>query len=144
NSEHNAIVAIASGGSQGTDVPWNANGTEPSTLQNLRTNGWAKLVQKTTTDGKPSGGVYVLTAVGKAIYARTGGGTVGSNGSGSSDGVSDQTKQAITAAVASVQSLLAGLGGSGSGISTGTTGQNASNILTGSSSPTGSNVNITA
>jgi hypothetical protein len=60
-------------------IPWNATGTEPTTVANIRTAGWLKLEKKVVTNGKVTGGVYDLTAVGKAIYNRTGGGNV--NGS---------------------------------------------------------------
>jgi len=60
-------------------ILWNTNGSEPTTVANIRKAGWLKLDKKVVTNGKPSGGVYELTAVGKAIYLRTGGGNV--NGS---------------------------------------------------------------
>jgi hypothetical protein len=134
--EHNALVSIQAAGSSGEDIGWNANGTEPSTLANMRSSGWIKLTKKTFTDGKPSGGVYTLTTVGKALFERTGGGLVGTNGSdASAGGLSDSTKQALTSAVGGVENLLAALSGGSSsssslpGISTGSTGNSALNIL---------------
>lgn len=55
-------------------IPWNANGTEPTTVAALRTAGWIKLDKKILTNGKSSGGTYELTKLGTQIYNRTGGG----------------------------------------------------------------------
>jgi hypothetical protein len=130
SAEHNVIVDVSAGGTNGSAVGWNANGTEPTTLANMRSYGWIQLVKKTDTDGTISG-VYKLTAVGKAIAKRTGGGLVGGGStSSSSSGVSSSTKAAITSGVAAVENILASLGGSSSaGISTGATNSSAVNIL---------------
>jgi hypothetical protein len=103
-------------------IPWNANGTEPTTVANIRTAGWLKLDKKVTTDGKVTGATYELTAVGKAIYQRTGGGNV--NGSDdtpltsadtngpTSTTTSSTTASAADAALQNSVSTLSGLLGS--------------------------------
>ncbi|HEV2673916.1 MAG TPA: hypothetical protein VGV37_05195 [Aliidongia sp.] len=98
-------------------IPWNATGTEPTTVANIRSAGWLKLDKKVVAGGKVTGGVYELTAVGKAIYQRTGGGNV--NGSGdtaltSADTNGTTTSSGATAAAAAdanLQSSVSSLSG---------------------------------
>ena len=69
-SQQRVIGAV--GDSDGPlSIPWNANGTEPTTVAALRTAGWLKLDAKVLTNGKPSGATYELTKVGIAIFNRT-------------------------------------------------------------------------
>ena len=98
-------------------IPWNATGTEPTTVANIRNAGWLKLDKKVVTGGKVTGGVYDLTAVGKAIYLRTGGGNV--NGSSDTPLTSTDTNgtttssgaSAAASADASLQSSVSSLSG---------------------------------
>jgi hypothetical protein len=104
-------------------IPWNANGTEPTTVANIHNAGWLKLDKKVVTNGKVTGGVYELTKVGTAIYNRTGGGNVNSsadtpltstdtNGSSASSG-STSAAAADAALQNSVSSLASVLGSVG-------------------------------
>jgi hypothetical protein len=102
-------------------IPWNANGSEPTTLAALRTAGWLKLDAKVLTNGKPSGGTYELTKIGTAIYNRTGGGQVGADNtpltSADTNGTTADSSGAAAAAAAEAQAQsgvanLAGLLGS--------------------------------
>jgi hypothetical protein len=59
-----------------SSIPWNANGTEPSVVAQIRSYGWIKLVEPTydPTNHSVTSATYELTPVGKAIALRTGGG----------------------------------------------------------------------
>jgi hypothetical protein len=65
-----------------TSIPWNANGTEPSVVAQVRGYGWIKLVEPTynQTTKAVASATYQLTPVGKAIAARTNGGGVTTSG----------------------------------------------------------------
>jgi hypothetical protein len=141
-SEHNVIASIAAGPSAGTAIPFNKDGAAPTTVANMQSFGWIKLVRKTDVNGQVSG-VFQLTPVGKAIAKRTGGGQLSSAGaagakgsSSSGGGVSAATKQSITSAVAGVENLLAALGGGSSNAAAGI------NPLGSSSNPTSSGINL--
>jgi hypothetical protein len=100
-------------------IPWNANGTEPTTLASLRTAGWLKLDTKVLTNGKPSGGTYELTKLGTAIYNRTGGGqatgadapltSADTNGTTSTSSSVSSTA-ALQSTVSSLTSILGSVG----------------------------------
>ncbi len=77
-TQQNLIAVLGGNGTTATAVPWNTNGTEPNVVTQVRGYGWIKLVGKTsdpTTHAQS--GLYVLTAVGQAIYNRTSGGRIG-------------------------------------------------------------------
>jgi hypothetical protein len=102
-------------------IPWNANGTEPTTVANIRTAGWLKLDKKVTDNGKVTGATYELTAVGKAIFKRTNGGNVDGSGdtpltsadtNGPTSSTGSTTASAADAALQSSVSTLSGLLGS--------------------------------
>jgi hypothetical protein len=89
NRQHRVIQAL--GDATGPlNIPWNANGSEPSVLAQLRTAGWIKLDKKNVADGKRSGD-YELTKVGQAIYQRTGGGSASDQGLTGADTASTLT-----------------------------------------------------
>lgn len=117
NTSQQRVVQAIGDNNGPLTIPWNATGTEPTTVANIRTAGWLKLDKKVVTDGKVTGGVYELTAVGKAIYNRTGGGNV--NGSDDSALTSADTNGTTTssgstaaaAADANLQSSVSSLTG---------------------------------
>jgi len=92
-------------------IPWNANGTEPTTVAALRTAGWIKLDAKVLTNGKSSGGTYSLTKLGIEIYNRTSGGQANSASSTplTSADTNGTTSTASTASTAALQSSVASL-----------------------------------
>jgi hypothetical protein len=71
--DHKIIAQIGGTANNSLQIPWNANGTEPSEITNLKSLGWIKQQQVQTTAGgtKPSSATYTLTPVGQAIYKRT-------------------------------------------------------------------------
>jgi len=100
-------------------IPWNANGTEPTTVAALRTAGWIKLDSKVQTNGKSSGGTYSLTKVGIEIYNRTGGGEANSASStpltsaetnGTTSTASTTATSALQDSVSSLTSILGSIG----------------------------------
>lgn len=109
SSQQKVLAAIGSAPDGTLVQAWNANGTEPTTLANLRSYGWVTLTGKTyDADSKTYIGRYQLTAVGYAIYQRTGGGSVASGALSSSalDGTSSSASSASTADIASILSSL--------------------------------------
>jgi hypothetical protein len=114
-SQQRVIAAVGDNGGP-LSIPWNANGTEPTTVAALRTAGWLKLDQKVLTNGKSSGGTYELTKLGTAIYNRTGGGKVGSPTtaltSADTNGTTSTTSSttALQSAVSSLTSILGSVG----------------------------------
>jgi hypothetical protein len=80
-SQHTVIQALAAS-AKPISVPWNTDGTEPTTLAQERSYGWIKLVEPTynPTTRFVTSATYELTPVGKAIAARTGGDGVTANG----------------------------------------------------------------
>ena len=120
NSQQRVLQAIGDNNGPLT-VPWNANGTEPTTVANIRTAGWLKLDKKVVSGGKVTGGTYELTTVGKAIYQRTGGGNVNGSGpttltsadtNGPSSGSGSTSAAQANAQLQSSVSALAGVLGS--------------------------------
>ena len=101
---HNVIAAIGNTSNDQLVIPWNANGTEPSTLANLRQLGWIKILSEQTTPGdpKPSGANYTLTPVGQAIFKRTVASTLGAG----AQAAINSTLQAETSQLASTLSAL--------------------------------------
>jgi hypothetical protein len=118
NGENKVLTAIAHGPSSGTSAPWNKNNTEPTTLANLRSFGWIKLVKKTKGTGGTTQGVYELTNVGKAVYARTSGGAAtGSGAANSSAGtITSAAENSDQAAAASATSTLSSLVSTATGV----------------------------
>ena len=117
-SQQRVIQAIGNNAGP-LSIPWNANGSEPTTIAALRTAGWIKLDAKVLTNGKSSGGTYELTKLGTEIYNRTGGGQVGATTtaltSADTNGTTSTTSSAsATAALqSSVSSLTSILGSVG-------------------------------
>lgn len=84
--QHKIIAALGAAPKNTLSVPWNANGTEPTVVSQIRKYGWIKLV-KPTYDTKTrlvGSATYQLTKIGLAIYKRTGGGTLSTTASTSS------------------------------------------------------------
>jgi|GEM_PF-4136410 hypothetical protein len=71
--DHTVIAAIGATAGNSLLVPWNANGTAPSTITAIQSLGWIKLASVETAPGSqaPTGANYSLTPVGQAIYKRT-------------------------------------------------------------------------
>jgi hypothetical protein len=110
-SQQRVIAALGDNGGP-LGIPWNANGTEPTTVAALRTAGWIKLDSKTQVDGS-KGGTYELTKLGAAIYARVGGGAVdGETGALTSADTNGTTSTASTSALQSSVSDLTSILGS--------------------------------
>jgi len=116
-SQQRVISAI--GSSTGPlSIPWNSNGTEPTTVASLRTAGWIKLDKKILTNGKPSGGTYELTKLGALINNRTGGGRVGaaattaltSKDTNGTTASSTSSTAALQSTVSSITSILGSVG----------------------------------
>jgi hypothetical protein len=82
SSQHNVLSALAAGNGSPVALPWNTNGTEPTTVAQIRGYGWIKLVKPSynATTRLVTGGTYELTAVGQAISRRTGGSGVSTTG----------------------------------------------------------------
>jgi hypothetical protein len=80
--QYNVLSAVASSTTP-TTLPWNSDGTEPTTIAQIRQYGWIKLVEPIydSTSHSVTGGEYELTAVGQAIFNRTGGGKIGASSS---------------------------------------------------------------
>ena len=116
NSQQRVLQAVGDNGGPLT-IPWNANGTEPTTVASIRTAGWLKLDKKIVSGGKVTGGTYELTAVGNAIYQRTGGGNVNGSGpttltSADTNGPSSTSSSSAAAAADSqLQSSVSALAG---------------------------------
>ncbi len=113
-SYHSVLQAIG-GEADGTLTEhWNTNGTEPSVLSTLRSYGWIKLTAKQfDTSTKTQVGAYQLTAVGYAIYQRTGGAPASGATSLSSSTLNGTTSSATSAAssqTAAITSILSSLG----------------------------------
>jgi hypothetical protein len=130
NGENKVLTAIAEGPSTGTPAPWTNTNTEPTTLANMRAYGWIKLVSKSNTAADGTQGLYELTTLGKAIYARTSGGAITGPAAGSgstSDAISlaaansDQASASaavtsnLSALVSTAASVLSAVGVSVSG-----------------------------
>lgn len=139
---HSVLQAIG-GEADGTLTEhWNTNGTEPSTLSTLRSYGWIKLTGKQydpTT--KTEVGAYQFTAVGYAIYQRTGGAAAssGTNLSSSTlNGTTSSTTSAASSQTAAITSILSSLGLNSSSVAS-LAGSNST-----SSSGSGSVLNVLA
>ena len=102
------VIAAVGDNNGPLSIPWNANGTEPTTVAALRTAGWLKLDTKVLTNGKSSGGTYELTKLGTAIYNRTGGGQVGGNTTALTSADTNGTTS-TTSSVSSLQSTVSSL-----------------------------------
>jgi len=115
--QHKIISEIGSTANDTLSVPWNSNGTEPSQITDLKSLGWIKLDQVTTTAGdtKPSSATYSLTPVGQAIFKRT----VSSKlGAGTQAAISSAAASTIDSNLQSeVSSLLGGLSSVGVDVS---------------------------
>ena len=101
-TQHKFLVAVASATDGKYTQEWNANGTEPNVITGMRQLGWLKLVKQTKGEDGKKAGIYQLTPVGKAIYARTSGGKVGA-------GASSSAVESATSAAASMVSTAAGM-----------------------------------
>lgn len=135
---HNVLQAIG-GEPDGTLLQhWNANGSEPSALTTLRSYGWIKLTGKQLDPANNTPiGAYQFTAVGYAIYQRTGGGSI----AGSSlnlTGASSSTTGAASSQTAAITSILSSLGFNNSSVAA-LAGSNTT-----SSSGSGSVLNVLA
>lgn len=118
NSQQRVLQAVGDNSGPLT-IPWNATGTEPTTVAAIREAGWLKLDQKVLTNGKVTGGVYELTKVGTAIYNRTGGGNVNgtttaltsadTNGTTSTSSTTSSTS-ALQSSISSITSILSSVG----------------------------------
>ena len=106
NSQQRVLQAVGDNSGPLT-IPWNATGTEPTTVANIRNAGWLKLDKKIVSGGKVTGATYELTAVGKAIYARTGGGNV--NGSSTALTSADTNGTTSTSGATTASSATAAL-----------------------------------
>jgi hypothetical protein len=144
SSQQKVLAAIGSAPDGTLIQQWNANGSEPSTLANLRSYGWITLTGKSyDASAKTSVGSYQLTAVGYAIYQRTGGGSVASGGLSASslNGTSSATSSA-SSQTAAVASILSSLGFTTSSVAALAGGSSSSSSS--SSSSNGSLVNLIA
>jgi hypothetical protein len=112
-TQQKIIAAVGTPGAGTTVLPWNKDGTEPTSVATIRGYGWIKLNRKSFTNGKLTGGVYQLTTIGRQIYNRTSaGGAVNqstASASTSSSTSSASSAAADAAAIAKVKALLAGL-----------------------------------
>jgi hypothetical protein len=97
--DHNVIASIGQTAGNSLLIPWNANGTAPSTITNLQSLGWLKQVSVDTPAGAkaPTGATYSLTPVGQAIFKRTVSSTLGP---GTQDTISNATSVSPTTASA--------------------------------------------
>jgi hypothetical protein len=104
NVDHKVIAEIGGTANDSLLVPWNANGTEPTEISNLKALHWIKLDSLQTAPGaaKPTGATYSLTPIGQAIYKRTVATTLGP---GTQAAISN-AQAASTANAASVNSAL--------------------------------------
>jgi hypothetical protein len=104
NQDHKIIAQIGETANDSLSVPWNANGTEPTELTNLRQLGWIKVASLETTAGnpKPTGANYSLTPVGQAIFKRTVATTLGPG----TEAALSNAQSASTANAAAVDSNL--------------------------------------
>jgi hypothetical protein len=105
--DHTVIASIGGTATDSLLIPWNANGTAPSTVANLQGLGWIKLVKVQTADGStvPTGATYTLTPVGQAIYKRTVATTLGP---GTQDTIGNAASAAADANLTSEVSTLLG------------------------------------
>lgn len=107
-SQQRVISAI--GSSTGPlSIPWNSNGTEPTTVAALRTAGWIKLDKKILTNGKPSGATYELTKLGVQVNNRTGGGRVGATTKTALTSKDTNGTPASTSSTAALQSTVSSI-----------------------------------
>ena len=81
-SQHNVLQTLDATPTTPISIPWNTDGSEPTTLAQMRSYGWIKLVKPTYDQSTKlvTSATYELTPVGKAIAARTGGGGVTATG----------------------------------------------------------------
>ncbi len=107
NGQHKIIQAIGQSQNDQDQIPWNANGTEPSQITSLKSLGWIKLVKPIQGPKGVAAGVYSLTPVGQAIFKRTVGGSIGVPPA-SSDG-STPDLASVTSSLSSGISAVAGL-----------------------------------
>jgi hypothetical protein len=71
--DHTVIASIGETPGNSLLIPFNANGTVPTTIANLQSLNWIKLdtVQTSAGSKDPTGGTFSLTAIGQAIFKRT-------------------------------------------------------------------------
>jgi hypothetical protein len=71
--DHTVIAAIGGTANNSLVVPYNANGTAPTTITALQALGWIKIDGVLVPPGSnvPTSATYSLTPVGQAIYKRT-------------------------------------------------------------------------
>jgi hypothetical protein len=71
--DHTVIASIGETAGNSLLIPWNANGTAPTTITSLQSLGWIKLdaIQSSPGSKSPTGATYSLTPVGQAIFKRT-------------------------------------------------------------------------
>jgi hypothetical protein len=120
NGDHKVLASIGGTASDSLDIPWNANGTEPTEVSKLKQQGWIKLVKVagTGSTGKPSGATYTLTPVGQAIYKRTVSSTLGASAAATAATVSSAAASSLDSNLQSeVSTLLGGLSSVGVDVS---------------------------
>jgi len=117
--DHTVIASIGGTATDSLLIPWNANGTAPSTITNLQSLGWIKLVSEQTTPGSPAptGATYTLTPVGQAIYKRTVASTLGAGTQASIANASASSTQAVAGLSSEVSTLVGALSSVGVDVS---------------------------
>jgi hypothetical protein len=117
--DHTVIAAIGGTATDSELIPWNANGTAPSTITNLQSLGWIKLVSVQTKAGAsaPTGATYTLTPVGQAIYKRTVATTLGAGTQASIGNASASSTQAVAGLSSEVSTLVGALSSVGVDVS---------------------------
>ncbi|MEA2756068.1 MAG: hypothetical protein QOJ54_2357 [Aliidongia sp.] len=108
--DHNVIASIGQTAGNSLLIPWNANGTAPTTVTNLQNLHWIKLLSVETPAGAPAptGATYGLTPVGQAIFKRTVSTTLGP-GTQSTIGNASAPSAADAAALAGLSSQVSTL-----------------------------------
>jgi len=118
STDNKVIAQIGATANDSLEIPWNTDGTEPTEITKLKTQGWIKLdqVQNTAGASKPTGATYSLTPVGQAIYKRTVSPVLGPSGAASA--VSSAAASTIDSNLSSeVSTLLSGLSSVGVDVS---------------------------
>jgi hypothetical protein len=118
-ADHNVISAIGKTANNSLLIPWNGNGTAPSTITAIQNLGWIKLDQVQTPKGAklPTGATYSLTPVGQAIFKRTVATTLGpgtqatiANASAPSAATASSIDSGLASQVSTLVSTLSSLG----------------------------------
>jgi hypothetical protein len=112
--DHNVIASIGKTAGNSLLIPWNANGTPPTTVANLQNLGWIKLLSVETPAGakNPTGANYSLTPVGQAIFKRTVSTTLGPGTQstiGNATASNPASAAALSGLVSQVSTLLSAL-----------------------------------